>query len=357
MRILFFPVSCTPFHGKSLDERPLGGTETAIIRLAEALATLGHDVTVATPLKVFPETQPRYVTIKDAQQLKSLDVVIGVRGIKSIHHSFDTKKLFFWTGDSWNNVHSYGIGDSRYVNRLDGLFLVSEWHAKTLCEASGFPLEKTFVLRNGIQLSSFAGSEARQMKRLIYSSTPNRGLRHLPRLFLDLKKKHPDAELHVFSSTLLYAQWPPVEEEELIYKGIFEELAHLPGCYNHGSILQPLLAREFMRAALWVYPTDYEETGCITAMEAQAGGCVAVTTDLAALKEIVGDAGLLIKPVAGTQQYHDQFVQACDTLLSNDSLWERYSKIGLERAKAFDWRCRALELMDHLNQQSFRHSN
>ncbi len=352
MRILFFPVRCTPFHGKTLEERPLGGTETAVIRLAEALDLCGHDVTVATSLKTFPESKPRYVTMQDALRLGSLDVVIGVRGIQSLNQSFETKKLFYWTGDSWDNVNSYGIGDPRYINKLDGLFVVSQWHANTMCASSGFPLEKTFVLRNGIRLAYFAGVEPRVRKRLIYSSTPNRGLRFLPSIFSKIKKKHSDAELHVYSSTLLYCEkWKSKVVESPEYKLMFEELHHEPGCFDHGSIRQSLLAREFMKSSLWTYPTDFEETGCITAMEAQAGGCVAVTTDLAALKEIVGDAGVLLNQMPGSDQYTDLFVEACDRLLSDDAAWARYSKIGLERAQAFDWHCRALELLKFLKER------
>ena len=51
MKFLFVPGSTLPFHGKTLDERPLGGTETGAIRLAECLDELGHEVHVQRHLR------------------------------------------------------------------------------------------------------------------------------------------------------------------------------------------------------------------------------------------------------------------------------------------------------------------
>lgn len=52
MKITFVADACVPFHGRTLEEQPLGGTETAVIRLAAALSERGHEVTVFTPLKI-----------------------------------------------------------------------------------------------------------------------------------------------------------------------------------------------------------------------------------------------------------------------------------------------------------------
>jgi hypothetical protein len=41
LKIGIFCGNVIPFHAKSLNERPLGGTETGVIRLSEALESLG----------------------------------------------------------------------------------------------------------------------------------------------------------------------------------------------------------------------------------------------------------------------------------------------------------------------------
>ena len=61
MRIGFYAGKCIPVHAFSLEQRPLGGTETALIRVSEILAARGHDVTVFTALKDAPASNPRYI--------------------------------------------------------------------------------------------------------------------------------------------------------------------------------------------------------------------------------------------------------------------------------------------------------
>ena len=50
-----------------------------------------------------------------------------------------------------------------------------------------------------------------------------------------------------------------------------------------------------MKSDVWLYPTNFLETYCITALEAQASKCLCVATDLAALNNIIGDRGILVK--------------------------------------------------------------
>ena len=178
MKFLFYMKDCIPFHGKSLEERPLGGSETAIIRMSEALDSLGHDVTVVTPHPHPPQTKPLYISMEIPipffQTLKQtkFDVVIFSRAILQIYMPINAKKRLYWTGDSYDGPLNIGFGDRRFIKLFDGLLVVSEWHRRTLCEETGFPLEKTSILRNGINLRDYQGFEPKKRKRLIFTSAP-----------------------------------------------------------------------------------------------------------------------------------------------------------------------------------------
>lgn len=352
VRIVFLPVNCSPFHAKTLEQQPLGGTETAIIRLAEALDALGHDVTVISSLSGIPRSKPLYVSFQEATQMGEFDALIIIRGVRSLGLPFKAKKKLFWTGDSYEGFNTYGIGDKRIVASTDGFLAVSAWHAETISSTSGFPLEKTFILRNGIKLEDFAGEEKKVRKRMIYSSGPGRGMEHLPEIFMELKMRHSDAELIIFNTAAVYrAIWPPINLSQGQYEALLVKLRAISGCSVFGAVPQKILAREFMKAAILAYPSHYKETSCITAMEAQAGGCVPVTTALAALPETIGDAGILIEGEPGTKTYTRQYVEACDRLFTDDALFHKLSQTGLERSKDFDWRSRALELIQYLHEK------
>ena len=165
MKILFYPVNCASFHGNTLEEKPIGGVETAVIRLAKALDALGHDVTVFTSLRDPPPSRPRYLNAEQGfKTIGPVDLMIAVRSWEGFWNSFPAKIKLLWSGDSYTNIHTTGLGDPRVMALFDGLLCVSEWQAETLCSASGYPKGKVHILRNGVDLSEFDGQEARVRK-------------------------------------------------------------------------------------------------------------------------------------------------------------------------------------------------
>lgn len=350
MKFLFLSTVQRPIHARTLEERPMGGGTSSIIRLAAALDQLGHEVYVTTSLENPPPSKPTYISLQTLPQLGEVDVLIAVKGWSNLFfYSVPHKKCFYWTGDSLYNPNTLGMGDKRVIERVDAFFCKSDWQAQTICKVSGFPLEKTWKLSNGVVMSNFEGSEIRHRKRLIYSSTPARGLRNLVDYFPVLKKRHPALELHVFSSfDRSSEEWPPQKNREGIYEAILKKLHSMEGCFVYPSILQKDLAREFMKSAILAYPTQFEETCCNTTLEAQAAGCAIVTSDLASLPETVGDAGILIKGIPNKFDYNEKFIEAVDLVLSDDQLFHQLSRKGLQRAKDFDWNDRAKELIYYL---------
>lgn len=347
MNIVFYPFNCGPFHGNTLEEKPIGGVETAVIRMARALDALGHNVTVLTPVLNPPPSRPRYLHTMRAAYVGKIDVFIAVRGWEAFATPFKARKKFLWTGDSYKNIHTAGIGDKRVINCFDGLLCVSNWQAETLCSASGYPKKKTHILRNGVDLAEFSGSEQRVRKRLIYTSNPQRGLVYLPLIYFRLKQKHPDLELHVFSNAALYdMSWPPVVAADMPHHALLNLLKGLPGCTVHGTVLQKELAREFMKSSILAYPSNFEETSCISVMEAQAAGCCVVTSTKGALPETVGKGGIIVDGEPGSDAFLDKFTEAVDHLLTDDALFQNMSQEALKQSKECDWKKRAEELME-----------
>lgn len=364
MRFIFVPGDCFPFHGKTIEERPLGGIETGVVRLAEALCSRGHEVYCATPLQDIPSTPVKYIHQDKVSDLEYCDVYVAVRRWQSIFNPRPyMKACLFWTGDMWNVVPSVGIGDNRVINRLNALLGVSGFHIKILCERSGFPISKTWVLRNGVHLPYFEGEEIRNPKRLIYSSTPDRGLKHLLPIYKILKEKHPDLELHLFTSLDrfslswssaydpqkdVYKRWdnPSLQNQEMTQ--LMKDFSALPGCVLHGSVTQKLLAREFMKSAILTYPSDFHESSCITAMEAQAAGCAVVATDIGALKETIGEAGVLIEDNPASENYRIKFVNAVDRLLSDPAYFQNLSEAAKRQGKGYSWEKRADSFLEYL---------
>ena len=335
MRFAFYPQSLLPFHGKSLEERPLGGTETGAIRLAESLHNLGHKVVVFTSHENPPETDPRYYHLTQARGLRGVDVFICIREWIPLVYQIPTRKKFFWTGDAPDQVHNFGLGDKRVAKLVDGVLAVSEWHADVLSEESGYPRDKCFAIKNGIHLPFFSEPDFSNKKpRLFYASTPFRGLEHLVRLFPLIRKEVPEAELYVFSGFDVYKgkqEYSP--EIQAQFKAVFEALEKMEGVVLKGNVKQAELSAEMQQAKILAYPNTFKETSCIVVMEAQASGCVPVTSALGALPETVGECGIALEGSPGEGDYDERFVAECVKLLRDENYFTELARKGRARAE------------------------
>lgn len=279
-----------------------------------------------------------YAPLKSFHWHTSVDVAVAVRSWRAALLPFDAQKIFFWTGDAADQFNTVGLGDKRIIDTLTGIFSVSSWHGQTLAESSGFPKEKVYFLGNGVHLPYFENSSQKKMNRLYYSSTPYRGLAHLPALFKEIRKIHPDAEAHIFSGYQTYggaAHQPPSAIAEL--NAIKAMCVSIEGIVWRGNLSQADLASEIIQSSILVYPNTFEETSCITAMEAMAGGCVVVTSKLGALPETVGEGGIVIDGVPGTASYDSEFVKVVCNLLSDKEKLSAWSKKNHERRDEFGW--------------------
>ena len=98
-----------------------------------------------------------------------------------------------------------------------------------------------------------------------------------------LHEKLPDIELSVFSSYKIYNQTQDFEP-------LKREIESLPNTRIQESILQRDLAKEFLKSKVLFYPCHFEETSCITAIEAMAAGCVPLIVATFSARQVISTA-------------------------------------------------------------------
>lgn len=335
LRVAFYAGGCIPIHAYTLQERPLGGTETGVIRLSEALHNLGADVTVFSAYKDPPPSVPRYTHYSTLASHKPFDVLVLVQEWRGAFFNLPAKKLFFLTGDGPEIYSTFGLGDPRTVKNIDSFLAVSNYHATSLCQSSGFPIEKTTILGNGVHLPFYTTEVPKIPRRIIYTSAPYRGLAHLVPMLRRLTQKFTDLEFHAFSGMSLYARDKKMPEtpQTALTRELATALHKIPGCFLHDPIPQEALAVEYLRSSIFAYPCTVPETCCITALEAQAAGCACLVTDIGALRETIGTTGMVTAAGPLPEQLRS-FEQQLDYLLSNPST---VTTLGLAaRKKIFD---------------------
>lgn len=85
-------------------------------------------------------------------------------------------------------------------------------------------------------------------------------------------------------------------------------------------------------ATIFTFPSLYEGFG-LPLLEAMACGVPVISSNTSSLPEVVGKAGILIKP-----NDEKNWIKNIKLLLSDSKLRQKYSDLGFEQAKKFSWR-------------------
>lgn len=177
------------------------------------------------------------------------------------------------------------FGDNQLIRQLDAIVFVSYHQMMSFMYA--YPLlwnrrRKCFVIRNAIENVVDHKHIQRKKNRLIYTSTPQRGLNILLDAFKRIKIDVKDLELEVFSSFGLYG-W---KEKDIVFSNLFNELDATPGVIRHKEpVTNAEIQTALSEASIFAYPSIWEETSCLCLIEAMANGLVCVTSDYGALPE------------------------------------------------------------------------
>ena len=175
--------------------------------------------------------------------------------------------------------------------KLKKIFCLTDWHRQHFL--SNFPAcaGKVDVMSYGLDQSRFQKGTKRPHS-FLYSSFPNRGLLPLLQMWPAIVDRWPDATLDVFCD--LDHEWTNRVSGDRV-AAIREQLAKgRKGVVVRGWVSKAELASAWATTDIWLYPCVFQETFCLTALEAASSGCLVVCSDLAALQNTVGDRGILI---------------------------------------------------------------
>lgn len=298
MRILFYDVSTPrPYAGCSLRNEALGGTEATVIRIAEGLAPY-HRIFVAQHGRQDDcvDAGVHYISLHAAQRLEiqqAFDVVVLLRDDKfltAVAHQFRTAKLYFWMHNvpSRNLFHvkarliKYGfdiIAVSHFLRDLIEERLQGKWYQRLFEDNQNvFPTIKVHVLYNPIADGLKPDQTAWLPHKLIFLSSPQKGLTQTLQLFQCILKKFPDYELHIAN--------PGYREMEITALPQVNILGKLP----HHAVMQ------HVRESFCVfYPQSIRvETFGLIYAEANAVGTPVLAHQFGAAAEVLSDPDQLL---------------------------------------------------------------
>lgn len=304
MKFIFYsPVAFEKWDWRNSVEQGIGGSETSHVEMAWRLAKRGHEVKTYAPV---PDDCPG--EWRGTQWLPIEAADFEEEAIWVLYRCPDVVDRFIpwpWRPTAerrlWLIMQDWdypGFWDHRRVARLERIVPLSHAHKDWLLlqQRQSFPemRDKMWVTSNGLKPELIAEVESeglpeRNPMRIMYASSPDRGLLPLLRSFRRASEVVPDLELHAFygfnNLDKLIARQPNGPFARM--KDEILRLSDHPRVHFRGRVSQNQLYREWFKSGMWVYQTNFAETSCITCMEAQATGAVPIYNPIWALGENV----------------------------------------------------------------------
>ncbi len=186
----------------------------------------------------------------------------------------------------------------------------------------------------------YGGGKAKNMndpKKVIYTSSYDRGLEHLLKMWSDVKEAVPEAELHIYYGWTLFKRFYGDNPERMDWMKRMNDMMEQPGVVHHGRVPQDVLHEKMKECGIWAYPTHFGEISCITAMKAQALGCIPVVVNYAALQTTV-QHGVKVDGDIHDKETKEKFKKELIDLLKNPKLQEDLRGPMMKWAKKeFSW--------------------
>ena len=287
-------IMCGPQGIKGFDhtslEKGISGSEEAVAHVAKCFVKMGWEVDVYNDrdAPIMDGDSIRYLPFPTWRSDAPYHTVMYWRiphGARQFAHESANKVL--WLHDVVPpETQPYG-----YWEDYNRVFLLSPYHGE-VCFLDGTADHKVFPTQNGIQVATFPDPDdlENDLDRVIWPSDPGRALDDLVSIWPALKEKRPDLSIDVFYGfTAMYdehmqAQSRQGNDRMKRVKDIVMEFAERDDVRWHGMKPQEEVHQAFSKAGWWLYPTTWPEIHCISALKAQALGCIGICVDDFALK-------------------------------------------------------------------------
>jgi glycosyltransferase involved in cell wall biosynthesis len=319
MRFIFVSTpTFEPWDWTNPDTKGIGGSETSHIEMSRRLAQRGHEVISYAPV---PFT----------------GTVIGPGGVTWSHtDNVDFSLTGIWVvyrdpgfcvripanaGAVWHIAQDTEyIGFNRrkefiernYNGRISRVVTLCKDHATYIKREHPKLANLVCTSSNGVKQDLFEELPVdvpRNSKRLMFASSPDRGLLPLLHIFQHARELVPDLELHVCYGFNNLETWVRGVKEQAAKDSkqsqaeynlhAMQNALDIPGVTVHGRLQQMELAMEWLKSGIWCHPSNFSETSCITSMDAQALGAIPITIPYWAVGENV-QHGVFIQGNAST---------------------------------------------------------
>ena len=215
------------------------------------------------------------------------------------------KTTIYWNQLSYDQSAVQFLQEPKYIKQINHFVFVSHWQSEMFRKIFNIFGYKTSVIKNAcIGISPKTNTTPDKIK-LCYTSTPWRGLKILLDAWELLNPEN--CELHIFSSCKIYGN--DFAENDTQYLDLYEKCNQLPNVVYRGSIPNDELRKELPTFDILAYPNTFEETSCISVIEALSAGLRVVTSNLGALPETTEGLARIYPYLMDEKKHAEKFAE------------------------------------------------
>ena len=205
------------------------------------------------------------------------------------------------------------LKNSSSRDRFHKLVFCGHWQYNQYINVLGIPTTgKCAVINTPITPIDYV-SKPKDEIRLIYTSTPQRGLALLVPVFVELAKKYPNIKLDVFSSFSIYG-WDQADEQ---FRELFDVCRGHPQINYHGAQPNEVVREYLQRAHIFAYPSIWQECNSRSLIEAMSAGCLCLHPNLAGLSDTSGGITTMYQFVEDPNAHANLFYVMLDKSIQN----------------------------------------
>ena len=223
------------------------------------------------------------------------------------------KPTILWCHDTWDDPESQHLKEEERRARFEKFVFVSNYQLSTYNLALQVPYAQSFVMQNAIEPIELKDKNKDQIK-LIYHTTPHRGLNVAVAAIMELAKNYGD-KIHfdVFSSFEAYG-WKERDKE---FEDLFNNIKEHPQMTYHGYQPNEKVREALQEAHIFAYPSIWPETSCIAVIEAMSAGCQVVCPNYAALPETTANFATMYQWSEDIQFHANVFANMLNAAIQN----------------------------------------
>lgn len=309
MKIAFIDVVGLTYNGDTVGSRGLGGSESAVIYMAEELAKLGHDVNVHCSCE---DADTKSGTFNDVQYIDHsstntyahglvYDVVVSVRSVAPFMEgnpycksAVKSKHRVLWMHDTFceGDEHIEPMVNQGFI---DEIFTLSDFHTNYVLNATHGPRrnyevlkDKVFQTRNGItKWQKPIPLDQKIPRRFVYNASATKGMVPLLNdIWPEISRRFPDAHLDVIGGYYRFKDGAADDQEKTVRAYMQSPPDNVT---LHGVIPQYKVAEIVSKAQYMLYPPAFPETFGISTLESLYYRTPVITSNFGALEETAID--------------------------------------------------------------------